>query len=273
MEDQSPSNPADRPLVTFDTNIVIALRNNEPDALPARQLLALNRAGVITIIVTLSTALEKRSSNKKLEMPEWPEYIAWLQDQGIAPSNIFTVQSMIGFHLPGSTPNTITFDGRLDRALNECIHHALFPNVPFDWYEYRDQVYERRGIVGIKREALIELEFQDIYIPYSPEASARMLTSALDALEQTERKKLSALWKELDENWMNAKNDALGLYIHLTRATHTTHPEQAVFVTNDRNFRKQTKLKALRRCGYRGEILRPAEAADFILKVTGASLP
>src|SRR2546428_381703 len=48
-KDQGPQNPADRPLVTFDANIVYALRNNESDILPVRQLLTLNRAGVITI--------------------------------------------------------------------------------------------------------------------------------------------------------------------------------------------------------------------------------
>lgn len=74
-KDQGPQNPADRPLVTFDANIVYALRNNEPGAPPIRQLLALNRAGVITINVTLSTALEEQCPDEQLEMHE---YAAWL---------------------------------------------------------------------------------------------------------------------------------------------------------------------------------------------------
>ncbi len=56
-KDLCPQNPVDRPLVTFDTNIVLILRNKEPDVSTIRQLLALSHAGVITINVTLSTAL------------------------------------------------------------------------------------------------------------------------------------------------------------------------------------------------------------------------
>jgi len=44
------------------------------------------------------------------------------------------------------------------------------------------------------------------------------------------------------------------------------------FVTNDRNFRKQTKLAALRRLGSNSEILAPAEAVTFICEVTGTSI-
>ena len=60
VEDQSPPNPAGRPLVTFDNNVVISLRNNDSETEPARQLLALSHTGVITTATTLSTALEKQ---------------------------------------------------------------------------------------------------------------------------------------------------------------------------------------------------------------------
>ena len=268
-KDQGPQNPADRPLVTFDTNIIYALRNNEPDALPTRQLLAFNRAGVITINVTLSTALEEQRPDEQLEMHE---YAAWLQEQGIAIDNSFTSSRTIGFYVPGTPPYTITYDVRLERALNERIHQILFPNIPFSWVEYLDQECARGGIVGTKREALIELDRQDMYIPYSPQAPTQLPTPALDALEQTEREEVRVLWTRLHRRWMNAKNDALGFYNHLTQAAHTTHPAYAVFVTNDGNFRKPTKLAALRQLGFRGEILPPAEAVAFICTVTGASL-
>src|SRR5258708_6274278 len=111
MEDQSLSNPANRPLVTFDTNIVIALRNNEPNAKPARQLLALNRAGVITVNVNVSTALEEQRPDEQMEMHE---YRAWLQEQGVALGNIFTHPRTIGFHVPGTTFDTITFNPLLE---------------------------------------------------------------------------------------------------------------------------------------------------------------
>ena len=80
------------------------------------------------------------------------------------------------------------------------------------------------------------------------------------------------LHKRLYRRWMNAKNDALGLYSHLTNTVHTTYPERAVFVTNDRDFLRQTKLVALRELGFPGEILPPAQAVTFLCNATGASL-
>lgn len=270
-KDQSPSNPADRPLVTFDTNIVYALRNNESDAPAIRQLLALNRAGVITVNVTLSTALEKQRPDEKLRMHE---YTTWLQEQGIAIGNIFSGPRAVGFHVVGTPDTMTTFDGRLERMLNERIHSIFFSGMPFSWVEYRDREYKGLCIVGAKREALLELEAArwDQYIPPTAQAPAQRPTPILDTLEQAEREELYTLLGNLHWEWVNKKNDALGFYDHLTQAVHTTHPEYAVFVTNDGNFHKKTKLAELRKLGFRGEILRPAAAVGFILKVTGASL-
>lgn len=262
-------NPMDRPLVTFDNNIVVALRNNEPDALAARQILALNRADVITINVTLSTALEKQRPGEKLDMHE---YSVWLQEHGIGAGHIFTSPRSIGFRRLDDPPNTITFDVQLEIALNERIHQILFPKIPFAWFEYRDQECARRSIVETKQVALVELDAQKYYIPFSPQAPMQLPTPALDSLSQIEREEIRDLSQRLHRTWMNRKNDALGLYNHLTHAAQTTHWEQSVFVTNDVNFRKPSKLKALRQCGFRGEILPPAEAVDFICKVTGISL-
>lgn len=48
---------------------------------------------------------------------------------------------------------------------------------------------------------------------------------------------------------------------------------RAVFVTNDHDFLRSTKLAALRALGFPGEILRPAKAVAFLCDATGASLP
>ena len=271
VEDQSLSNPAGRPLVTFDNNVVISLWNNDSETEPARQLLALSHTGVITAATTLSTALEKQRPDQKLAIHE---YAAWLQDQGFTPGYIFMGPRQIGFRVPGTSTNTITFDTQLEIALIERVHQILFPSVPLDWHEYRDQEYKRLGITGTRREALIELESlrRGIYIPPSPQAPMQRPTPALDMLEETERDELRAIYENLFRKWMNKKNDALGLYHHITQALHTTHPKYAVFVTNDGNFHKENKLAALRKLGFPGEILRPAEAVAFIYKVTGASL-
>jgi hypothetical protein len=265
-------NPADRPLVTLDNNVVITIRNNDPNdptLQSARQLLNLNRTGVIMLNVTLSTALEQQHPDAELAMHE---YADWLQEQGIASSNIFTSSRTVGFRTPGTDPNTITFDPFLERALNERVHRILFPEIPFLWFEYRNQECARRNIVGIKREALIELDTRDRYIPYSPQAPARMPTPALDVLGQTEREEVYMLHKRLLRRWRNVKNDALGLYAHLTSAVHTSYPERAVFVTNDDNFFKQTKATALRKLHFPGRILRPTDAVVFLCHVAGVSL-
>jgi hypothetical protein len=60
-----------------------------------------------------------------------------------------------------------------------------------------------------------------------------------------------------------------GLFIHISQATNTTHPEHAVFVTSDRDFHRQRKLDELRAINFPGEILRPAEAVQFLRGVTG----
>ncbi len=271
-KDQGLQNPADRPLVTFDTNIVYALRNNEPDTQFAPQLLALYRAGVITINITISTALEEQRADEEREMHE---YATWLQEQGIEIGHIFTHPRTIGFHIPGDPPNMPTVNPhQLELWLDARVHQILFPNIPFSWVEYCEQEYTRLGIVGIRRKAIDELDALrwDTYIPPSPQALAQRPTPALDTLEQAEREELHAILKRMNRTWWRAKNDALGLYNHLTLAAYTTYPEWAVFETSDRNFRKRTKLLALRQLGLRGEILPPAEAVAFICKVTGASL-
>ncbi len=172
-------------------------------------------------------------------------------------------------------PNTIYFDHELELGLYERVHQILFPNIPSWWYDYRDQECTRLDIVGTRRKALAELDALSLgrYIPPTPQAPQRQPTPALDTLEQTEQEALRATLNRLIKTWMNAKNDSMGLYNHLTRAVNTTYPERAVFVTSDHNFRKLTKLSALRQLGFRGEILPPAEAVAFILKITGTSLP
>src|SRR5258708_2310996 len=103
-ETPSQRNPADRPLVTLDTNIILALRNHEPMEEPARQILALNDAGLIVVNVTLSTLLENQRPSERMDLPT---YIAWLEGLGIESANIFTHPRTIGFLLPGTETNTI----------------------------------------------------------------------------------------------------------------------------------------------------------------------
>jgi hypothetical protein len=232
-------------LVTFDNNILIDLReNNEPIATSVRQLLDFNRAGKITISTTTNTMLEKQRTGKEMSLQE---LIAWLQELGFTSEHIFM------------EPRTMAFNV-------QCIHYAIFPTIPFHWRDNLHQQCAERGIEGRRLEALIELDNKRRpYIPHSPQALQQRPTPALDTLEQDELEELSDIYMRLHWNWMNKKNDALGLYNHLTNAIHTTYPDQSIFVTCDKHF--FNKDKAIRQCGFRGEILRPADAVAFIKRV------
>ncbi len=264
----SPPNPADRPLVTLDTNVLIALRNDEPAAPSVQSLLALNRTEVITINITLSTALERRRVG---ELRDMQAYDAWLRSLGITTGHIFTAPRTIGFNTPGE-PGTITFGVELELAANRRVHEILCPTIPFSWFEYRDRECERRGM---SRAAMAELDQErwvGSYIRPSPDAPARRPTPALDALSPEEREELRILHARLNRIWSNEKNDALGLYNHITQAWHTTHPEHAVFVTSDGGFLRAQRREALQRLGYHGQLLPPGRAVEYLLAITGAVL-
>jgi hypothetical protein len=265
-------NPVDRPLVTLDTNVILALRNHESMEGPARQILALNDTGLIVVNVTLSTLLENQRPGERMDLPT---YVAWLESLGIERANIFTHPRTIGFLLPGKETNTITFDFRLELDLNIRIHQSLFPTIPFHWPAYLVQECEKLKLTEIQRQALAELQrSQDgFYIPPNPYAPARPPAPTWDALDPEQQEYLHNWLKRWQRTWQNAKNDALGLYNHLTTAVHTTNPDQAIFVTNDRNFHKESRRAALRRLRFPGEIMRPPEAVAFLHEVVNTALP
>ncbi len=247
-------------LVTLDNNILIDLRKNiDPVAAYARQLLNFNREGKITVATTLSTMLEKQPTGQEKSVEE---LLAWLEEIGIAKEHNFKGPQTIAFNVQG------VFTCGVDRelVLNQCLYYAMFPNIPFQWRNYLDQECAKRGIVGTKREVLFEIDnSKRPYIPSSPQAPQQYPTPLLGTLMQGEREELVNLYEKLSRNWMNKKNDTLGLYNHLTNAVHTTYPDQSIFVTCDRHF--LNKIATIRRCGFRGEILAPGDAVSFIEKV------
>lgn len=247
-------------LVTLDNNILIDLRKNiDPVAVYARQLLNFNREGKITVATTLSTMLERQPTGQEKSVEE---LLAWLEEIGITKEHNFKGPQTIAFNVQG------VFTWGVDRelALNRCLHYAMFPNIPFHWRNYLDQECAKRGIVGTKRDVLFEIDnSKRPYIPSSSQDPQQYPTPLLEALMQDEREELVNLYEKLSRNWMNKKNDALGLYNHLTNAVHTTYPDQSIFVTCDRHF--LNKIAKIRRCGFRGEILAPGDAISFIEKV------
>jgi len=143
----------------------------------------------------------------------------------------------------------------------------MFPNIPFRWHEYLEDQCTERGIIGTRKAAIFELDNKKLpYIPPSPQAPQEWPTPALDTLEQDQQNEVSVTYEDIRDKWGNKKNDSLGLYNHLTNAVHTTYPDQSIFVTCDKKH-FLNKIEAIRRCGFRGEILEPAKAVAFIRRV------
>lgn len=260
MDGEPQRNPADLPLVTLDNNALIALRRDEPTAPAVHEILEMNRAGLITANVTAMTGMEAQREEDRLE---WQAHIDWIESLGIARANIFTHPRSIGFSTP-EFPDGPTFDARLETALGEHIHTLLFPNIPIRWWEYLRRECERRQLTELQYRAVLELD----ELLYGPMRIPPLPTPALDALSSTEREELTRLLKSLYRRWFNAANDAEGLIIHISLAGYTTHPEWAVFVSSDRNFRKQKVLTALRAINFPGDILAPADAVEHLRNVT-----
>jgi hypothetical protein len=130
-----PHNPADLPLVTFDNNVLIALRKEERAASAIRELLTLNSVGLITSYVTMSTAPEAQRPEEQMELQD---QVAWMESLGISRETIFTSWRPVGFATPGQ-PGTMTFDSSMDVAFMECIDTLLFPQVLVSWPQYRDR--------------------------------------------------------------------------------------------------------------------------------------
>jgi hypothetical protein len=248
--------------VTFDNNVLIALRRSDDSSAPAvRELLEMNRAGLIVVNVTAMTAMEAQREDDRLE---GQDLINWIASLGGARENILTGPRSIGFKVQGF-PDGPTFDPRLELALGMHIHDVLFPNRLREWWDYRRHGCEERGLTEEQYRAVLELDEQ----LFGPTRIPPLKTPALDNLTDAKREELTNLVKDLYRRWFNAACDVEGLRIHISLAGYTTHPEQAVFVTSDGNFRKRTKLEALRAINFPGAILPPAEAVEFLRSVTG----
>lgn len=255
--------PADLPLVTLDNNALIAVRDLEPAAGAVHELLAMKRAGQIDINITLSTGLEAGRDGSRLD---WQDHIAWLESLGIARGNIFTGPRTIGFRTPDA-PDAITFGVEYEVALNIRIHTILRPKIPFDWHDFRDAECIRADL-PLQALAEYDLAQKGFYIPPTPQHPRQRPTPYYDALPPEGQAQVRALYQRLQRVWHNAKNDSLGLYNHLTVAAHTAHPERSVFVTSDKHFLAATKLAKLRALGFRGEILTPDKAVEFLRAAT-----
>jgi hypothetical protein len=261
MDSEPQRNPTVLPLVTFDNNALVAVRRDEPIAPDVRTILEMNRAGLITANVTAMIELEAQREEDRLK---GQDLIRWIQSLGIARANIFTRPRDVGFSTP-DFPDGPTFDLSLEQAFKERLFALLHPTMPSRWPVYFKRECEQLSpFRGKAAHELWHLRWGlgQGRIPPLP-------TPYLDMLSLTDREALREWVETRQRKWMNAACDVEGLFIHVSLAIYTTHPEHAVFVTSDGDFHRRTKLDALRAINFPGRILRPAEAVEFLRGVTG----
>ena len=264
----------DRPYVTFDSNLFIAARNdeqgtaNENDKKTAaltHELLGFNRAGTITVSVTLTSLLELTGMNAQ-------ELTDWLMGLGIAQENIHRGPRPIACKVG----DTVLSSPDQGVALNHRLQEILSPSIPFLLVDHIIQRCEKLDITGTKREAMNEMYLVDVhhYFPPTADAPWNRPTPHLDALEESDREELATLYKRLLKEWRRGKWDTLALFEHITNAVYTPHPEHSIFVTNDQaDFIKKGKLEAIRKLGFPGQILDPQQAIDFIKVLLAQAQP
>lgn len=260
--------------ITFDSNMLIAVRNDEKGianenekktAALTRELLGFNRAGTITVNVTLTSLLELTYGGRM----SLQELTDWLMGLGIARENIHRGTHPIAWN---SIPPTLNHG----LALNHQLQEILSPSISFYLNEHIIQECKKLGLAGTKLEAMNEIYLDDVnpfYIPPSADAPRSRPMPHLDALEELEKEELSQLYKGWQKAWHRGKWDTLALYEHITNAVYTPHPEHSIFVTNDlADFIKEGKLEAIRRCGFPGKILSPEDAIEFIKGVINSTV-
>ncbi len=218
-------------LVTLDNNCIIDLENGEePNATAIRQLIAFQQKGIVKIAISWSTMLEKPPKGKK---PPWfPEQERRMEDLGLGNAELFKHHQTMWFR---NKDGFLTYEP--ERLYLQTVHEILFPKIDFGFHEYLiTRVYTPPA--EWEQRLAIEQEFAD-----NPQIMQTL--------------------KKIQEKWMNAKNDALGLCAHVSWGGD-------IFVTNDSNFFKE-KLRSL----VRGKILRPEDAVHEILTITsnGATMP
>jgi hypothetical protein len=142
------------------------------------------------------------------------------------------------------------------------VQQILRPLIPFYWQDYRDEKCKK---AGLPVEAMWDYDAaQGIYIPPTPQHPRQRPTPHYDALTLEDQSRVNDMYRKLRRIWSNAKNDSLGLYNHLTVAALSTNPDKSVFVTSDRGFLKASVLPQLRALGFKGEIMRPYDAVQFL---------
>jgi hypothetical protein len=207
-------------LVTLDTNVILALANDEPAAPAVRDLIELQAQGTVKLRIDKSFALERQPHGVQRSLQD---QVAYLRALGFGDAEYLAgPTSNMWFH-PEGEPHATFWNSGLRQAVVEAIGKVIHPNIPFFPQPYLEAMCTKH-----------EIAFQDMlaanwdrYTRLSPWVAAP--PHQLDAATV---RHLRSLWEQWSQDWMNKKNDALALYNHVTWGG-------AVFVTSDNDILKR----------------------------------
>lgn len=238
-------------------------------------LINLQERGGVKLRIDLCTALERQRPGTPYKLSE----VADLQALGLGNADFFAgPRSGILYQCVIDGQPTMLSDAGLDWAVIHRIHEVIHPNMPFQWNDYLAGECAKRN-VGLQdmRDANWD-RHADPWVPAPPHQLTNITIQ-----------ELRALWEALEEEWGNAKNDALAFYNHVTWGG-------AVFVTSDNHFLGQKRRAALRQLTLHvnvrerqedgnlhqhqrtltfttgSEILRPFDAVAYLCEQTGVHL-
>lgn len=234
-------------LVTLDHNCIVALeKHEEPDADAIKQLINFQKKGVVRLIVGKSTIYEKPHQGEKLL--GYPEQKHRMKALGLENADLFKPhQTMLFYNEEGYLtlePGTLYL---------QTVHELLFPTIDFDFFDYLKRYCQQKQLDYdlFKCAHFYSRPFTRVYT--LPAEWEQRLAKEQEFANNTQ---VMQTLKKIQGKWMNVKNDALGLCAHASW-------EGDIFVTNDKNFFKESVKKKLSLL-IPGKILRPKDAVQEV---------
>jgi hypothetical protein len=253
------------PIITLDTNCIIALEKHvngkrpnareQQNALAVQELMTLHKEGVITLQTTLCSALEQPLRGEKDQ--ELFEQVGDMAAIGLGGIDLFQSPRFMGF----PEGNAVVFDMYRERAYQQAIHQILSPSIDLSLPDYQRRYCREHNLdAALLADIVTYQEHLDDAFRYDPQRPER-LAKVKEALAVNPE--LLSYEEEIKRKWWNAFNDSYGLCIHVSRGGD-------IFVTDDGGFYKPSRREGLRRL-VPGKILRPQEAVQEMLRITGAA--
>jgi hypothetical protein len=115
---------------TLDTNCLIALANNEPDATAVRALVNADDAGKARVAVVAVSASERQ--RERTYLADFEAFKAWLADLNLTHLEILRPIMYFGI----SFWDWCLWSDAEMVQLENSIHGILFPNIEFNWADY-----------------------------------------------------------------------------------------------------------------------------------------